>query len=302
MNRKVNRVGKNTLTVSLPNRWVKSNNIQKGDMLKIHERAQELTIIPEKAGKNPAIPEIDLSGADSQFIRITLSNAYRRGYDEIKVRFGSLDDYQAIYTVCNDHFLGFEVTKKGQHSCTIENVMEPYQEKYDMILRRIFLIIKDSLSLIHEDRQKENDSILSFLRQQFSKVDQFSNFCMRSLNKNFSDASSFHYMLLYDLLVMQSEMVHMYEWMAKKKIHLEKSTIDFVQRLEKTFTLFYESFFRGDLASMNKLNSEAKQLLYREAYGLLGRSEGNQAIVDYHLAVISRMIILAISPTLSILR
>ena len=44
MKRKINRVGQNTLTVSLPTKWVKKIGIKQGDELDIFEEGRNLTI------------------------------------------------------------------------------------------------------------------------------------------------------------------------------------------------------------------------------------------------------------------
>ena len=49
MKRKVNRVGQNTLTISLPAKWAKNNNIKPGDELEIFEEPKLLMIHRKKA-------------------------------------------------------------------------------------------------------------------------------------------------------------------------------------------------------------------------------------------------------------
>ena len=52
MKRKLNRVGQNTLTVSLPSEWAKTHNLKPGDDIELMESGNTLTIskskIPEK--------------------------------------------------------------------------------------------------------------------------------------------------------------------------------------------------------------------------------------------------------------
>ena len=43
MERKVNKVGINTLTVSLPSKWTENNNIEKGDSLDVIEDKNSIT-------------------------------------------------------------------------------------------------------------------------------------------------------------------------------------------------------------------------------------------------------------------
>ncbi len=88
MKRKINLVGNTTLTVSLPSKWVKRNNLKKGDEIILEENGGQL-IIKSGAVKDK-LKEIIINFDDNVNSSIAwryLKSAYLQGYDIIIVNF-----------------------------------------------------------------------------------------------------------------------------------------------------------------------------------------------------------------------
>ncbi len=88
MKRKINLVGNTTLTVSLPSKWVKKNNLKKGDELEIDENGQQLIINPKAVRKK--LSEITINFDDKATTSLVwryMKSAYTHGYDIMKVNF-----------------------------------------------------------------------------------------------------------------------------------------------------------------------------------------------------------------------
>lgn len=303
MKRKVNLVGQNTLTVSLPSEWVKKYGIKKGDEINMSEEGRLISLVPVGASKEVKERNIEFKNIDKRFIRLTLNNLYRIGVDKLYIKFDSIKQFEYIQELTNTLFLGFEVTKKGKDYCVLENITEPHGEKYDILLRRIFLIIKESLSLVEEDFKNKEHNLFLVLTQQCNKIEQFINFCMRNTNKeNPPNESSISYHFLYDLLIMQRELYHMYEFIDKNKdVKIPAELINLVNKIEKVFDNFYDCFFKKDFYMLANLNHDAQNLLYKDVYLLLISMKGKEIVIVHHLAVLIRFITLIISPTLGII-
>ena len=74
-------------------------------------------------------------------IYVKLSHAYRIGVERIVVRYRDPKTLTRIKEVCQG-LLGFEVTLQEAGKCILENITEPTEEKYPVLLRRIFLQVK----------------------------------------------------------------------------------------------------------------------------------------------------------------
>jgi len=284
-------------------KWVKDHAINKGDEIELVSHGKSIMIMPKSFLKAIEEKSIRIETPDEQFIRHLLNNLYRVGFDKLNVKFDTIKQFEVIQELTNTHFLGFEVTKKEKNSCVVENITEPHEEKYEVLLRRIFLIIKESLQTIIYDLKNNKYELLSFLKQQYGKINQFSNFCMRCLAKNSSKSdSNIEYLFVYELLILEAELKHMYEFLDNNKdTKISKKTIMFVERMHELFDEFYNLFFKKDINKISSLNKELKNLLYKNAYSLLSSAKGKEAVVIYHLSAFTRFMILLISPTLGIL-
>ena len=93
MKRKVNRVGTNTLTVSLPSKWAKNHNVNAGDDIDLEESDTSLVISKTNIVRQGKKAKVDATKLGRIFNR-TLLALYQHGYDEIKIHF---DDPKIIW-------------------------------------------------------------------------------------------------------------------------------------------------------------------------------------------------------------
>ena len=85
MRRKVIKQGHNTLTITLPSKWVNNQGITPGDELDVSEQEKSLLISANSGGTIPVSTTIDISNLTPPIIWRYISSAYRAGYDEIAV-------------------------------------------------------------------------------------------------------------------------------------------------------------------------------------------------------------------------
>ena len=88
MKRKINLVGNTTLTVSLPSKWVKRNNLSKGDEIEMEENGQQLLINLGVVKKT--LNEITINfddEANSSLVWRYMKSVYTQGYGIIIVNF-----------------------------------------------------------------------------------------------------------------------------------------------------------------------------------------------------------------------
>lgn len=84
MRRKVIKQGHNTLTLTLPGKWVEKMGIKPGDELNVSEQDRALLVNSEN-GPNLSTVTVDVSGLNPALIWRYILSAYRAGYDEIRV-------------------------------------------------------------------------------------------------------------------------------------------------------------------------------------------------------------------------
>src|SRR3989338_3672266 len=87
MKRKINRVGHNTLTISLPSKWAKKYNLQPRDELEVIEEKNRLLISSESQPKKD-LGRISFKIGKENYewsIRKILFSTYESGFDEVEI-------------------------------------------------------------------------------------------------------------------------------------------------------------------------------------------------------------------------
>ena len=84
MKRKVIQIANSTQLISLPRKWSQKYGVKKGDELEVEDDGSRIIISTEKAQELGNI-EVDISGADRDFLLFLIRSLYIKGYDEIKL-------------------------------------------------------------------------------------------------------------------------------------------------------------------------------------------------------------------------
>ncbi len=90
--RKLIAHGPSSLTLALPHKWIKRQELSKGDVVSVIEDQQGLHIQskPTEQRKNLSL---SIAGHDAPGIMTVLTTVYRRGYDEVIVQYGTPEEY-----------------------------------------------------------------------------------------------------------------------------------------------------------------------------------------------------------------
>ncbi len=179
MKRKVNRVGTNTLTVSLPSKWCKENNIKVGNELDVTDEGNSLRIGYKSARKKQKI--VITVDSVANFLMRNISRPYRQGYDEIKVIFKDpqiLDKVQRSVEMMH----GFEIIEQDENYCVIQSIALGSNEKIDDFVRRLFHITNTMIGDYHEALNSKQFDRLPNIANLERMNSRLADFCKRILN------------------------------------------------------------------------------------------------------------------------
>ncbi|MBI2546334.1 phosphate uptake regulator PhoU [Candidatus Woesearchaeota archaeon] len=190
--RKVVLHGPSTLIISLPSKWAKKYNIEKGAELEVLEEDKNLIITSDSVWK-PLEVDIDISNLDRSSIMYVIRSLYRLGYDVVRVQFqNSTALYQRtgkeisvisiIHTEIN-RLIGYEIIQEKGNSCIIKDIQETSTKDFDQILRRIFLMIIDTFGALLEGAKVNSMQLLETIEGKHDTITKFVSYCMRMLNK-----------------------------------------------------------------------------------------------------------------------
>ena len=274
MRRKVIKQGHNTLTITLPNSWVKRFNLKAGDDIQVLEQEHGLVISTERKDDHRKTT-IDITGLDIPTIWKYFMAVYREGYDEVKVVFRPQDRYEHPYKFFTSHavdshyekkkqsclpfelvqqithrFIGFEVIEHHPNYCIIRDMADLSPKEFDSSLRRVFLLVQQMGEEIISSIQKDTPTSLLHLHDIDIQVDKFHDYCIRVLHKTGFKGikkSNIIFSILYLLELVGDEFKniarHLLEDLNGKSL---KNLLQLAELTQDHFNQFYNLFYQFD--------------------------------------------------------
>ncbi len=261
MKRKINRVGQNTLTVSLPSKWAKEKELQQGDEIELTELPEGLLLQQEGKSRESKRISINIDHFAYYSLSRYLTVLYRAGYDKITLihnKHETFNDKKGKYLKTQDvikklvnRFVGSEIISQTSSKTEIECLVTEKQQDLNKIQKRIYFLIKETfseiLNAVNEDYATFHDSIYSH----HDHIAKFINYYLRELIASDTPAAEKHmsyslYMIidkLIDKIRHISEKIH--EYGCSKKIHNHLGQI--FEIISDQFLSLYKQEYTRDL-------------------------------------------------------
>ncbi|MFO7711262.1 MAG: AbrB/MazE/SpoVT family DNA-binding domain-containing protein [Candidatus Woesearchaeota archaeon] len=277
MKRKLNRVGLNTLTISIPSKWVKKHNLSAGDELTLSEGERDLIVSVEKPAKKIKSARLNLDKFNKMMVNRFFHEFYREGVEEIVVHHTrpTLIDYkeQAEKEIPVDQhikrlierFIGMEITSQTQGKIVIQSLMaQDEAEKIDVVKRRIYYLIKEYL----EEFLKAMDSDFeSFHQKNYDYHDNIVKFiCYYLRLLHFSDISSEMKSRLFGLYTIVDKMIDKLRHTSERVAEQKKITKNTKEMLGLIFNLFLDQF---DAILKENFSTSDLESLIRKRYDVV---------------------------------
>lgn len=261
MKRKVIQLAGKTYVVSLPSKWAKQYNIKKGQELEVQEKGRKISFSTQGT-LGEETKHIDISSLSKRLIRRVLGALYKVGYDRFEVRFSHSEELVAAQEVVYEEFLGFEVVHQEKKHFSVIRLSHMESQEFDIVLRRIFLIIKEMgentlLALEKKDKQQLSSVIL----RDFS-INKLSDFCRRVLNKH-GLANQNKVAPLYFIVETLEKIGDAYRDYAKnciEKFPKGRSLFALQESINQFYIFFYETFYHFSLVRVDMLLKKQKEL------------------------------------------
>ncbi|MCF7872511.1 AbrB/MazE/SpoVT family DNA-binding domain-containing protein [Candidatus Woesearchaeota archaeon] len=277
MKRKVNRVGTNTLTVSLPSRWAKQFGVEVGDEIELIEDGGSLKICKFCNNKKKSI-ELDVSDLDRTSVMLKIRSAYRCGYDEITVNFRNsktmhhrkkkeINVIDAIHQEVNKRLLGVEIVEESNNYCLIKDFSASDVSDLENSVRRIFRLIINLSNEILENVSSGEFDKLEIVENNHDTITKFVSYCLRLLIKD-SSFSKEERVIKYHIIASLDNVVDIMKYFSRDVIRSKnKSSKEFIKAIElvnSELKLYYEFFYsqNNEIAyKFNEIREEVKEHL-----------------------------------------
>lgn len=268
MGRKVNLVGKETLTVSLPRRWVKENNIKKGDELTVSLDNKDITFSCSR--KKDKIKSITINIDDFTYLALSryISVLYKTNYNRIVLIYSKLkiddpkkDEYlnlRKTITKIVNHFIGVEIVSQSSTKTEIECFVTEESPDLNKIEKRILFLLKETTNELLEAIGPKYYKFHETIYDHHDNVVKFINYFLRSLYD--SDLGEDEKKLAFVFYSVIDQIVDKLRHLSEK-INEYGCTPTVKRYLEEIFEIFYEEF---NLLNKRQLSQE----LIKKRYAL----------------------------------
>ncbi len=259
MKRKIAKIGPSTLMISLPSKWAKKFNLNKGNELEITENNENLIVSTQNEILKKEL-EINVSSLDLMLYRL-IGSVYKAGYEQVKIIFNNPKQLETIYDVLRKTCLGFEIIEQSKNFIIIKEISKPEHHEFENVLRRNFLFLlsvaNDSLDSI---KKQDYDSLKNITLRDHN-INKYSDFCRRILNKkSISEKNS----PLYHIIEQLEKLGDMYRdlclYIYENKLKLDKETLEIYQRVNEFFNSFYETFYKFNLETVEEFGKKRNEL------------------------------------------
>ena len=262
--RSIVKHGPSTLTISLPAKWVRENNLKSGSSLDVEEKGSQLIVNTKKQDEFTRL-NIDVKKNYKTGIRY-INTAHRKGCDELILTYDDPSYIKRIEQCLSEDVLGFEIVKQTKNSCVIRDIPGTKFEEFNVLLERIWVIIisisEDVLTALKNKDKKAFDSISSLDK----RVNKFTNFCIRILNKRGHPKYKniqIYYRFLRGLEELSDNYKYLLSYYSNEEIKVSTEFIEILGEINDCLKMFYKSFYKPQDEDIETILNKTKDFYIR---------------------------------------
>jgi len=293
--RKLIKQGGSGLTMYVPKKWIEKKGLKSGDELDVEEINGGLLLSTEKVAERRET-SIQLTGSVESSTATMIMNTYRLGFDIIHVSFKNKEQLKYIERTVRTRCIGFEITRKTEHSCTIESITEPAADQFAVILEKILHSITHMFEITLE--RAEGKEPFEHYDELEDRMQQYGNFCRRVIAKK--QAIEGHAQLYWTFLTLinhaQRSIFLLNKWVLdKQKSALNEDILVYMKEALEFYQLFKKAYFKKEMKLLEQLHEQEKHLVGIRGHELLSTHPKQSEAVKYIIDSI-RFTYLSVSP------
>ncbi len=251
MKRKVNRVGQNTLTVSLPAKWAQKNDVSPGEEIDVLEDGSSLLISKGASTKRAVKVVLNADNLNKMVINRHIHEFYLRGVEEIAIKFtkdkssdyknkGQVDVVAHVKKIV-ERFIGMEMVSHTSGKIILQSFMSHEEtSKIDIIQKRVYFLIKE---LFDEFLKAMEDDFKKFDLHMYDYHDNIAKFTYYYLRLlNFSEIEGEKKLRLFSLFMIIDKVIDKIRHASERTAQMKKITPKIKRYLSDMFLIFTEQF------------------------------------------------------------
>jgi phosphate uptake regulator len=291
MKRKVIRQGHNTLTLTLPIKWVKTQNINPGDELNIEIGDDQLIVTRSENPITKPLKEgsVFLDRNDLSSVRTSLGVLYRKGYDIINVNYNNDEIFKLIKDAIH-HLIGFEIVEKKQGFCKIKSYLLEEKEDFIGTINKFFSTIKTSQKILREDYIKGEYNNLEELEEYRFSCWKQRDLAMRTVIKHniYNEDNYAYIIIIWTVEKINRNYKRMYRILKENNLKYKKEILTLYDEVTDYIDEFYKGLIKKDITYFEKLHIEHDRLVSK-IFEMSPRLKKDNLMVGYLLENVRRI-------------
>ncbi|MFC1722943.1 AbrB/MazE/SpoVT family DNA-binding domain-containing protein [Nanoarchaeota archaeon] len=288
MRRKLIKQGQNALTITVPADWVKNNDLKGGDEVEIQEDESRLIVVG-KGALTEKETRLKVVKAPKWFIHNKIANAYKKGYDLIRIDIGPGVSFKTIEFAAA-HLMGHALMDMSKEKAVIKNISLELEEEYPNLFRKSFYICKQNIRTILDDIKRQKYDNFEDVHDYAVLVRKYTDFVKRVINKNKGreDYAVFEYLSVWCLEKVSFELDYLYRYLHRYKPKVNKATLDGLKRSFSIFETMIDHYFKKDVSHLVKFWKEKEKFFDVDFDKLMQRSDVNHNILHRASVIMMR--------------
>lgn len=156
--RKLIKFGNSSYVISLPSKWIRKNELKKGDMVYFEENGNnELILNPKEKERKSEDKEmtLDVTGKDRDYIYRELSTAYMNNFRTINIIGKDLQEKSQFVKKTLQNLMALEIMEQTSKNITAKDFLDISTISISEMIRKVDIIVRslisDSMLTMEED-------------------------------------------------------------------------------------------------------------------------------------------------------
>jgi len=258
--RKVNLVGQNTLTISLPSKYVKDNKLEKGDELNCEYEGKDIKFSLTEFKKQEKSISINIDNYDALSLSKYITILYISNYNRIILNYtnSNIDHYRSntpknvknLINLYVSRLVGAEIISQTSTKTEIECFLHNDPTELQKIEKRVYFLFKESANELIISMKENFNEFQKEVYVHHDNIVKFIFYLLRMIDlsdiSEYEKKQAYSYFMTIDLLL--DKFRHIADEIVKHKYSEKLEKI-----LKEIFDLFFEMY---SLSFKEKLTKE----------------------------------------------
>ncbi len=289
--RKVIQIAESTQLISLPRKWAKANNINRGDELDVVIDGNKLTINTDKE-KVRRVSSVRAEDYPNIMPRV-VSAFYRLGYDEVEIEYNNPSVVAPLLEILTEFFPGYEVLSQSEKRMVIKDIQYDVENEFDNVLRRLLMVTVSMGENILECMKNFNETRVLNVLSMENTNNRLANYCIRNvINRGQKEHTRmpFYVLFVWELEKIGDEFKYIGQYMIRedvKSLKISPATITLFEQLVEMFKMLVDAYYRMDPDKLDKIHMKRKEII-EEGLRLLESSQKKDRKIVHNIIVTSQ--------------